>query len=463
MRRTLFLAALAVAAAGPARAQTLEQALTFAYETNPTISAERARQRATKELKAQAWASALPQIQGDASYVKNRDEQTINNAAFGGTGLAQRTFNLETRSAGISGQQSIFTGFRNYNAIRAAKARVKAGDAQLALVEQDVLQRAADIYFNVVRDMDVYAATKNNVDVLLRQQREANLRFEVGEVTKTDVAQADARLAQSRAQLTTAQARLAVSRATFAEIIGQAPSSLEEDPVLPVVPVTLDEALSIAAQGSPAVVRAKMAEEASRRNVAIAKGAFAPTVSLTASYQYAEEPSSFIDNDEQFAYGARASVPIFLGGLNISRVREARALNEADRRRIEEAERRAIAAVTGAHEQLAAARANIISATSQVEANRLALTGVRREAQLGTRTTLDVLDAEQEYLNSEVALATAERDARSATFLLLAAMGALGPDVDPDFDAGPEAPDGAPPAYQPGDQPGAGTVADPVQ
>ncbi len=432
MRKSLFFGAAIAACGAPGAAfvQTLEEALTMAYQSNPTIGAERARQQATKELKAQAWASALPQVQASASYTKLDQTQSFNQTVFGQAVVTERDFNLDSKSAQISGEQAIFTGFRNFNAIRAAKARVKAGDAQLALVEQDVLQRAAQSYFDVVRDMKVFEATNNNVDVLLRQKREAELRFEVGEVTKTDVAQADARLAQSRAQLTTAQARLAVSRASFAEIVGEAPATLEADPGLPPAPGSLDEARLVAAQGSPALIRARMAEEASRRNVAVAKGAFAPTVSLTASYQYSEELNSFINNDEQFAYGARASVPIFLGGLSISRVREARALHDADRRRIEEAERRATAAVTSAWEQLTAARANIVSATSQVGANLLALTGVRREAQLGTRTTLDVLDAEQEYLNAQVSLANAERDARNATFQLLAAMGVLGPDPE---------------------------------
>lgn len=430
MRKLLFVGAafgLAISPSG-ADAQTLEEALSMAYQSNPTLGAERARQRATQELKAQAWAGALPHVQGSIGYTKNQSTQTFVNPAFcGGAASSTCTTNLETKSAAISGEQPIFAGLRNFNAIRAAKARVKAGDAQLAFVEQDVLQRAAQSYFDVVRDTEVYEATRNNVDVLLRQKREAELRFQVGEVTKTDVAQADARLAQSRAQLTTAHARLAVSRAAFVELIGQSPETLEKNPHLPPPPASLNDALTISAQGSPVVVRARMAEEASRRNVAVAKSAFSPTVSVVANYQYSEEPNSFINKDEQFAYGVRATVPIFLGGLNISRVREANALHDADRRRIEEAERRSMAAVTSAWEQLSAAKANIVSATSQVEANSLALTGVRREAQLGVRTTLDVLDAEQEYLNAEVSLANAERDARTATFLLLAAMGVLGP------------------------------------
>ena len=428
MRRYCCLG-LALTALSPASAQSLEEALSTAYETNPTIQAERARQRATDQQKFQAISQALPQVQASASYIKN-NSQGFRNGIFGGATSYDDSLTAKTYS--VSAAQPIFTGLRNFNSIRAAKARVKAGNAQLALVEQDVLQRAAESYFNVVRDMEVYEATKNNVDVLFRQKREADLRFEVGEVTKTDVAQADARLAQSRSQLTTAQARLAISRASFAEIIGRTPVTLEKDPGLPPAPASLDDAKTIAAEAAPAIVRAKMTEEASRRDFAVAKGAFAPTISVVANYQHSDEPSFDVIKDETFGYGVRASLPIFLGGLNISRAREAQALNEADRKRIDEAERRSTAAVTQAWEQLSAAKANIISATSQVEANALALNGVRREAQLGVRTTLDVLDAEQEYLNAQVALANAERDARTATFLLLAAMGVLGPDASDD-------------------------------
>ncbi len=426
--RLILIAATALFAPGAAYSQTLDEALARAYESNPTIAAERARQKATKQLKAQAIAQSLPQIEASGSYSKTDQDQSFNQTVFGQTVVTDRNFNFESKSVQVAGQQSIFTGLRNFNAFRAAKARVKAGDAQLALVEQDVLQRASAAYFDVIRDLKVYEVTASNVEVLLRQKREAELRFEVGEVTKTDVAQAEARLAQSRAQLTTAQAQLAVSRATFSEIIGDAPADLEPAPAMPPTPNSLDEAKEIARIAAPLVLRAKQNEEASRRDVAVAKGAFAPTVSVTASYQYSDQPSSFVLQDEQFSYGVRASVPLFLGGLNISRTREAKALNEADRRRVEESERRATSAVTSAFEQLMAARANIVSATSQVAANELALTGVRREAQIGVRTTLDVLDAEQEFLNAQVALANAERDARTSTFTLLAAMGVLGPD-----------------------------------
>lgn len=422
----LFLGAASLAAA-PAQSQTLVEALSLAYETNPSIGAERARQRATNETKAQAWAGALPQVTAGASYSKVDNDQTINNAAFGGVGASDRSFELETKAAQVQAEQPIFTGFRNFNQIRAARASAKAGAAQLDAVEQDVLRRAATSYFDVVRDAKVYQSTLNNVEVLLRQKEEAALRFEVGEITKTDVAQADARLARARAQLTTAQAQLAVSRASFQELIGQPPETLEDDPALPSTPANLDEAQAAARELAPAIVRARMTAEASRRRVAAARGAVLPTVSLTASYQYAEEPSTFVLSDEQFAYGARASLPLATGGLNLSRIREAKALADADRQRVLEAERAVEAQVRAAFEQLQAARANIASARAQVDANRLALEGVRRESQLGVRTTLDVLDAEQEFLNAEVSLAGAERDARAATFTLLAALGALEP------------------------------------
>ncbi len=407
-----------------AAAQTLEEALSLAYATNPEIAAERAQLDATEEGVAQARARGLPQITAGAGYQKVDNTQSINSDVFG-VGAGARDFKLDTATAQVSGEQQIFAGLRNVNAIRQAKARTRAGSAQLSLVEQDVLARAATAYFDVVRDTLVLKATENNAQVLRKQFEEVAFRFEIGEVTKTDVAQSEARLALARARMTNAQAQLAISRAAFAEFIGQMPGSLEETPALPDAPATLDDAIAIARELSPVILQAQMREQASRRGVAIAKGEFSPTVSLTAGYQYAEEPSSFIAEDEQFAYGVRMTAPIFLGGLNLSRVREARADNRADRRRITVAERQIEARVTAGWQRLSAARANIVSSQTQVRANALALDGVRREAEIGVRTTLDVLDAEQEYLDAQVALANAERDARAATFQLLAAVGIL--------------------------------------
>ncbi|MEL7491566.1 MAG: TolC family outer membrane protein [Pseudomonadota bacterium] len=436
------IAATILSPIAQASAETLTDALAVAYRTNPTIRAERAQFRATRELKAQAWAGALPQVSASASIEQNNTTNTSlfntptdasGNPILGADGLPlppePQSVEFTPITAGVSAEQPVFTGLRNLNAIRQAKARVRAGGARLVSVEQQVLQQAATAYFDVLRDSQVYDANLGNVKVLLRQQDEAALRFEVGEITKTDVAQAEARLAGARSQLAAAQAQLAVSRSVYRQMIGEMPGTLDDDPALPDVPETEEQAQNFAKVFAPAIVSATETEEASRRQVSIAKGVLLPSVSLTARYQYAEDPNFFVQNDEQFVYGAQASIPIFQGGLNYSRIREAKALNDADRRRIEEAERQVSAAVSGAWEQLQAARVTIASARAQVEANTLALEGVRRENQVGARTTLDVLNAEQELLNANVSLANAERDERAAVFSLLASAGLLTPEA----------------------------------
>jgi len=430
---TVLAAATSLSVAdGPAQAETLQDALSLAYQTNPTIRAERARLRATREAKAQAYSNALPQITASGSYNKN-DVSTM--SIFGvdpvtGQPVARDTdAKLDTLSGGVEAEQPVFAGFRNFNTIKQAGARVRAGGAQLASVEQQILRDVAGAYFDVQLNMAVYELNKKNVGVLLRQQEMAQARFDVGEITRTDVAQADARLAAARADMTNAQGNLAISRAAYARLVGQLPGDLETVEALPDLPDDIESAQSIAFEFAPPLIAAREQSEVSRRQVNIAKGVLLPSVSLTASYQYAEEPSNFVLRDEQFAYGARASIPIFLGGLNYSRVREAKALHASDKSRIDEAERQVKENVTAAWEQLSAARAVIKSTQIGVDANKLALQGVTQEALLGTRTTLDVLDAEQELLNAEVSLARARRDAQAAAYAVLAAIGLLTPEA----------------------------------
>lgn len=429
LRAIAYLLILGASFVDPASAQTLQEVLRIAYDTNPTIQAERARQGATSEATAQAWADLLPSIVASGSYEKIDNNQTIDASIFDptdpGPTPVPNSVQLSTLAAQVEGELVIFDGLRNVNALRQASARVRAGGAQLAATEQDVLLRTATAFFDVVRDAAVYEANLNNVKVLVRQKDQAQLRFDVGEVTRTDVAQADARLAAARAQLTNVQAALNVSRVRFAQLVGDRPGSLESDPAMPDTPDSLLQAIEIGRNFSPRALSARAQEEASRKGVAIAKSAFSPSVSAVTSYRYADQPSNFVLDDETFSYGVRASVPIFLGGLRLSRVREAKSLHDADRRRIVEAERFVEAEIAQGWEQLVAARANIASAESQVAANDLALQGVRREAQLGARTTLDVLNAEQEALNAKVSLADAKRNAQVAVFSLLAAMGIL--------------------------------------
>lgn len=416
----------------PASAETLRDALALAYETNPTIRAERARLRATKETRAQAWAGALPQITASGSYERVDSSQTVQ---FDPTqGPQPLSADLDTMTAGVNAEQPVFTGLRNFNTIKQARARVRAGGAQLVATEQQILRDVAAAYFDVQLTMAVYELNRQNVEVLRRQNEMASVRFEVGEITRTDVAQSEARLADARAQMSQSQGNLAVARATYAQLVGQTPGDLEPVETLPELPEGLEQAQAFAREFAPAAVGAREQAEVSRRQVSIARGALLPSVSLTARYQYAEEPAAVTLDSEEFAFGARASIPIFQGGLNYSRIREARALYASARATVTEAERQVEAQVTAAWQNLVASKVIIMSATASVEANTLALEGVQREAMVGTRTTLDVLDAEQELLNAEVALVNARRDEQTAAFSLLAATGLLTPEaigVDP--------------------------------
>ena len=418
-------AILASALLLPAHGETLQDAMAIAYQTNPTVQSERARLRATGELKAQALAGLLPQINASGSLGRS----VVSQSSVAGGPFDQQNVPLDQTSYAAQGEQLIFDGFRSIHALKQAAAQIDAAEAQLISIEQQLLSNVATVYFDVVRDMAVYDLNRSNVEVLLEQLDQAQIRFRVGEITRTDVAQADARLAGARANLTNASAQLAVSRARYVQLVGQSPGTLEVDSVLPAIPASLDEAKTLALQVAPAVLAAEATERASKRAVKIAKGSFSPRITANADYQFAEEPSTFISETDSYTYGLRANVPIFQGGARFSQVRQAKATNESDRHRVLEAERQTTAQVVAAWEQLNAARATIVSAEIQVNANTLALEGVRKEALVGSRSTLDVLNAELELLNSEVALETAKRDEQVAAYSLLAAMGILTPEA----------------------------------
>lgn len=431
MKLAAFWAAslLALWADSAALADDLIDVLVVVYQSNPNIKAERNRLDATEELTAQARSVMLPQISAAAAVARTTNTQTRETSVFGGQEPEPDTNKLDNKSLAVTAEQPLFTGFRNRHALEQARARVRSGAAQLAAVEEQILLRAATAYFDVARDLAVYNANASNVEVLLQQRKDADVRFELGEITRTDTMQAEARLAGARAQLSAAKTQLSVSRAEFKEVVGIAPGTLELETPLPELPDSLADALSFSEAFAPPLISVRQEEEASRRQIRIARSTRLPTVSFTASYSMADEPSPFLREDEQWSYGVRARVPLFQGGLTQSRIREAKALNRRDRARIIASERSIEAQVTGAWEQLFETRARIASAKAQSEANELALQGVRREAQLGARTTLDVLNAEQEFLNATVAYASAQRDEQVAAYTLLATIGALAIEV----------------------------------
>lgn len=451
------LIALAVGASGaPAWAESLQEAIGLAYRTNPTLLAQRANQRALDETIVQARSGLRPTINASAGVDYNRvhtDRVRSPGQSFGidtngdnvpdavGTlpgSVSGGTVESDGATAGVSLSQNIWTAGRTARGIDAAEANVRAGRENLRSVEQQVMASVIQAYADVARDLEVLRIRQENMTVLRRQLDESNARFEVGEITRTDVAQSEARLAQSEADLANAQAQLSVSRAAYAAVVGQAPTNLQALPPLPGLPSDFDAALDVALAENPAVLAAVHSLEAAEANVAAARSEYLPSARLTASYGGAANDLSGFDLTDRttFTAGATLSVPLFTGGLNRSRV--AQALERANAAQIGvEGERRGVLqSVSSAYAQTVAAKSTLQAGQEAVRAASVAAEGVRQEAQVGLRTTLDVLNQELELRNAQVTLVSARRNEYVAQAQLLAAMGRLGgPNLDPNIEA----------------------------
>ena len=423
-RRALWSgAALALVmslAAGSASAETLAEAIALAYETNPTLQAQRAEQRALDETYVQARTALRPTLDLglSATYESRANGSEADSGSFG-----------------LSATQPIWTGGRAVRGIDAAQADVLQGRENLRALEAQILANVVQAYVDVRRDIEALRINQENVSVLQRQLEEASARFEVGEITRTDVAQAEARLASSQAQLASAQAQLSVSRANYASVVGQSPADLAPEPALPGVPTTFDEAINVAERENANVRAAERAEQAARARLAVARAQHNPTVGLSASYGSSDTlddfASNFFDNDNASAT-ARVSVPLFTGGLNSSRVAQAFERANAAQINVEAERRTTLQSVSSAYAQALSARSALQAGEEAVRAATVAAEGVRQEAQVGLRTTLDVLNQELELRNAEVTLASARRNEYVAQANLLAAMGRLeGADLDP--------------------------------
>ncbi len=410
--------------AAPASAETLADAIALAYQTNPTLQGQRADQRALDESIVQARTGLRPQVDASASASAS-DGQDDGDAGRGS-------------SAGISVSQPIYTGGRVSSQIGAAEADILTGREALRTVEANIIQGVITAYVDVRRDQERLRISQENVAVLQRQLDEARARFEVGEITRTDVAQAEARLAASRASLASAQAQLAISRAAYAAIVGQNPGDLEAEPSLETfLPPAVEDAFDSAEQSNAQILGAEYAERASASRVAVARSSRLPTVTATGSVGFSGSTAqtSFIPptgaggafDDYQRSVTGRVSVtvPLFTGGLISSQVRAAEERNNSDRQAIEETRRAVLRTVSQAWNSLIGARANLVANEEQVRAARIAFEGVRQEAQVGLRTTLDVLNAEQELRNAELSLVSARHDEYVAAAVLLSAMGKL--------------------------------------
>lgn len=421
-RATLPLVALAMGLGlSPARAQSLQEALAQAYTSNPTLESARAQLRATDELVPQARSGFLPTItaEGDVS-------RTWQDVRDGDTPIIART----SESVGITAAQPIYRGGRTVAGISRAENIVQAQRASLLSTEQAVLLDAATSYFDVVQNQAVLDLNINNEQVLRRQLEASNDRFRVGEITRTDVSQSEARLAGATSGRIQAEGLLNASRATFARLVGVVPQKLTQPAPTFTLPATLDEAVTLAEANNPTVVASKFTERAADDAVDVVFGELLPTVSLSAQAgrDWGAAGTSAGRGDtpvDSAAITARITIPIYEAGNTTARVREAKQTARQRRIEVSEAARQARENAIRAWEALVTARATIKSQQAQVRASEIALEGVRQEATVGSRTVLDVLDQEQELLDARVNLVRAQRDELVAAFQVLAATGQL--------------------------------------
>ncbi|MFN3232196.1 MAG: TolC family outer membrane protein [Alphaproteobacteria bacterium] len=414
---------IAILTGGAAQAESLESALVSAYLNNPILQAQRAGLRATDEDVAQALSGYRPSISGNASIDHNESDNFFAMADDGSMEPTDPTDVLTAKRYGVTIDQPVFRSFRTVNSVKEAKTRVFAGRAQLTSVEQDVLLATVAAYVDVVRDQAVLELRRNNVQVLGRQLEASQDRFEVGEITRTDVAQSEARRAGAVSGRIAAEAALAASRAAYVRIVGNAPGTLEQPPELPILPASEEAALQIALMENPVLEAARLAEQASGHAVSAAKSELGPEISVSA--RYSRDVDTFVDGfaSDTKAIMASASIPIYQSGAVSSRIRQAKQIKSQRRIEVLQAERETREDVRNAWENLRASTSTIGANEAQVEANNIALEGVRQEADVGSRTTLDVLDAEQELLDSQVELVRAQRDEYVAAFALLVSMG----------------------------------------
>jgi outer membrane protein len=447
------LAACLLAVNCPSHAETLKEALAAAYLFNPALKSARAELRSTDNGVSLAFSGYRPTVtatfQDGFQDLRTRFIRTTpgflgvcpvpvafdgtcpsNNAAAVPLSSLSNTANgtSNPRSAQIAIQQNIFDGFRTYNNIKGSEALVEAGREDLRASEINVLLNAATFYMNVVRDQAIVNLRQNNVRVLAEQLRATEDRFKVGEVTRTDVAQAQSGLAQSQADLSIAQGTLYGDQASFAQFIGHPPGTLKDPgPPTRLLPKTLQGAIDITQAENPGILGAIFRERAQEHQVKQVKGQLLPSLSLSASYTKSAQPfglPTVAQEDDTRVFGT-LTVPLYEAGSVSAQIRQAIETLSQRRQQIDEQRELARQAVSSQWGLIVAAKGNVAAGKSAAEATRIALEGVRQEERVGQRTILDVLNSEQQYLNAQVNLVSFQRDLVVAAYGVLAAMGRL--------------------------------------
>jgi len=407
-------------------ADTLDWALAQAYQNNPTLNAQRAAARAQDEGVPQALSGYRPRATLTATVAAQNQSLLTRSAA----GYSESNSQFTPHTVGVTVTQTLFNGYQTANRTRQAEAQVSAGRATLAVAEEQILLNAATAYMNLLRDGAILDLQRRNVEVLQEQLRQTRDRFNVGEVTRTDVAQSESRLAAGRSQVLTAESNYVSSKAIYRQIIGVEPGKLAAaTPVDRLSPRTLIQAIATGREFNPNVAAAMFGIDTALLQVKINEGALLPTVTATANVQQAWEPSisSNVAVLQQFSASllGQVTVPIYQGGGEYSLIRQAKETLGQQRINLDTARDLVQSNVVQAWGQLEAAKAQIQATQAQVNAAEIALNGVREEARVGQRTTLDVLNAQQELVNARVALVTAQRDRVVASYTLLSAVGGL--------------------------------------
>ncbi|MEW5729813.1 MAG: TolC family outer membrane protein [Pseudomonadota bacterium] len=422
MRKACLLAGVAVVGLGLAwspsesRAETLEQVLATTYESNPTLQARRARVRATDEGVPQALSNWRPTVRFTGEVSRGRYESNAS---------ANRETIRSPKTGTLTISQPLYRGGRTVAETQQAEATVLAERALLQSTEQTILLNAATAFLNVARDEAVLQLNVNNEQVLRRQLEAAQERFRVGEITRTDVSQAEARLARAIADRVAAEGALQNSRANFINIVGRAPESPEAPREAVRVPASLDEIKSTALAKNPTVVASEWTAQAAKDGIDLVRGELLPTLSLNGEYGRNLATTGIGSESETLEATLQLSVPLYEAGDTYSRVRAQKHTYGQRRIEADQARRDALETATKGWEDLQAARARIKSFEAQIKASEMALAGVEEEAKVGSRTVLDVLDAEQELFDARVSLVRAQRDEMVAAFQVKSAVGEM--------------------------------------
>ena len=420
-------AAVAIAYGPTASADTLEWALVQAYQNNPSLNAQRAALRAVDENVPRALSGYRPKLSVTAFNYFRQLNKTVNQQTFPNQPIYSSIGeDLGTRQFGATATETLFNGFQTANRTRQAESQVMGARETLRVTEQQVLLDAATAYMNLLRDQAILDLNRRNVEVLTEQLKQTRDRFNVGEVTRTDVAQAESRLAAGRSQLLLAQSNYITSQANYRRVIGVNPGRLDPGtPVDRLSPAILSRAITEGETQSPSVLAAAYGVDVAELAVKISEGALYPNLGLTAAYtqSYDTQPQSLRQTNVTIL--GQLTVPLYQGGAEYSAIRQNKETVGQQRLNLDVNRDQARATVVQSWGQLDAAKAQIEATTAQVNAAEIALNGVREEARVGQRTTLDVLNAQQELVNARVALVTAQHDRIVASYTLLAAVGGL--------------------------------------